>query len=298
MNTKLRASTILASLVFIATALLLAWENAQREIQARDARAHLHDQRGRLEQEIDDADSGLLTSKEPALSGPHLAQLPATTSIDAQTVIAQLALLEKDPTLQALQLKSNRSQTRSKYSPLYRKLHLSGTQISAFEEITAARDEKLQDLAAAAKSLGLKSDAPAIRKFATQAIVAYQSQMKTLLGETAFAELQNYERTSWLRGIVQNIAGTATLANAPFTPAQSERLIEIIANTSPQYLRGGWVDEIDWEIADAQARVILSPKQFEVYSTLEPANSGRFLSQLGATLKTARKADATHPTNR
>src|SRR5699024_10613182 len=125
----------------------------------------------------------------------------AARSKDAQTILAQLNLQEKDPKLQALYLKAHQAQTRTNYLPLYRQLLLTPAQISRFEEITSQREEKLQDLTAVARSIGLPLNDPAIRKIATDVSTDYHTQMKNVLGESAYVKLQDYERTSWVRQI-------------------------------------------------------------------------------------------------
>jgi hypothetical protein len=293
MNSK--RMTIAAASVIVTFALVFAWHHARLAAQARLARSELQQKRVALETSFAELKNRAASPKNPTAHSQPAAAVPQNTSADAekeilQTFFAQLNAQEKDPKLQALYLKSNRAKTQTSFSPLYRQLRLTPSQTVSFEEIIAQRDERLQDILPIAKSLGLKLDDPAIRKFINDTNTDFHTQMRSLLGDTPYLKFVEYERSSPVRQIVSHIAGTATLADAALTPDQTERLVGIITGTSTRYAQGGWAEDIDWDIVDAQAQTFLTPKQFEVLTTQE-GNGGRLFSKMNGAIAVARKVD-------
>ncbi|MCX6068205.1 MAG: hypothetical protein NT121_21055, partial [Chloroflexi bacterium] len=125
----------------------------------------------------------------------------------------------------------------------------------------------------------------------------YQAAQRDLLGEAGHQQLLDHERTVGVRDMVNGWAGGAVVvARTPFTQQQGEQLIQILANASTRYRNGGNADvkNIDWDVADAQARAILSDSQFNLYKTMEPPlpNGARFQSQFFRLVDEAQRADA------
>ena len=293
---NLKPAIISAAVLFVALALCIARKHFQAKAETDAVLIELRLQRTALENDLNQLADRLVSMKRSTHSSQKSTppSAPGTGVADTQMILAELNLEEKDPKLQALYFKSNRARTQTTYSPFYRQLQLTPQQISTFEEIISQRDETVNDLVSAARSHGLTMNDPVIRKLLTEAHDEYHSQIKSFLGEPSYQKLQEYERTSWLRQLVSEIAGTATLAGVPTTTAQNERLISVIAHTSPEYGRGKPVDmnTVDWEIVDAQAATILSKEQFDAFTKLEGPNSGRFLAKLHTAISAAKKADA------
>jgi len=293
----MRAKTIIisAALVVSSACLLVGWHQAQFTARIRDARSHLRIERAKLEARLQKSETRLAAAGNPTAHAERspASLTPSISQTEIQTLLAQLNVFDKDPRLQALSLKASRAQTRATYAPFYRHRHLTPAQISLFEDIVSTREEKLRDIVPAAVSLGLRIDDPAIRKFNDDARSDYHEQMKSLLGDDAYATLMDYERASRVRQLVSSIAGTVTIARAPFSSAQTERLVAIIANATPKYAQGGSADTnaVDWEIVDAQARTILSEEQFKAFTTIEAPNGGRYSAKLDGALAVAMNAD-------
>jgi len=286
---------IAAASVLVTFALVLAWHHARLAAQTHLARSELQQKHTALEPTFAELKTRTASTRSPTAASQPAAAVPQKTSQETekeilQTFLAQVSAQEKDPKLQALYLRSNRAKTQTTFSPLYRQLQLTPAQTASFEEIIAQRDERLQDIVPTAKGLGLKLDDPAIRKFINDTNVEFHAQMRSLLGDAPYLKFVEYERTVSVRQIVSHIAGAATLADAALSPAQTERIVGIIAGTSSRYAQGGWAEDIDWEIVDAQAQTILTPKQFEVFTTME-GNGGRLFSKMNGAITVARKVD-------
>ena len=126
----------------------------------------------------------------------------------------------------------------------------------------------------------------------------YQAAQRALLGDAGYDRFHDYERTAFVRSLVNGWAGGAVaVARAPFTTEQGEQLIQILAAASEDYRKGGQANTygIDWDAADAQARAILSEAQFNLFKTMEPPLplGARFQSQFYRLVTQAQKVDAT-----
>ncbi len=82
-----------------------------------------------------------------------------------------------------------------------------------------------------------------------------------MLGDTAYSKLQNYERTSALRGVARDLAGELYFTDAPLSARQADQLTEIVDAS-----RGDERGQVDWEyiLTEAKSRAVLSPAQLAV----------------------------------
>jgi len=205
--------------------------------------------------------------------------------------------LQKEPDTQRYYLAALKAEATAKYGALFRALALSPTEIGKFQDILIKRDEQNMDLTAIRQSQGFSDQDATVIKLQKENEAEYQAAQQALLGETRYRQLQDYERTTYVREMVNGWAGGAVVeARMPFTTPQAEQLIQVLANTSSSYRNGGAVKpfEIDWDAADAQARSILSEAQFELFKTMEPplGVGARFQNQLYGAVERATKTEA------
>ena len=145
---------------------------------------------------------------------------------------------------------------------------LSPTQIEKFLELKTNHAAELRDVEALIDEGTVAQDDPVIAQFKRHKQAEHDAAMRDLLGgDEAMKALSEYERTFTPRYILGGIAGTAAVAGVPFTNTQLEQLVTIVANASPSYQRGKWAgNDIDWTAVDAQARAILTDRQFTVFT--------------------------------
>lgn len=187
---------------------------------------------------------------------------------------------ELDPKIQAVRLAAVQASDVMHYGTLFRRLGLSPDQIDQFSRIMLRHREQLWDLrdvldeAAAQGAVATEAEA-AVAKLRAEARTECDSAQRALLGDGGYRELREYERTLPARRIVSDIAGTAVLADIPFSPQQAEQLTTILANASSDYREGKAATDrtIDWAAADAQARGVLSAEQWEFFRTVDPPTS-------------------------
>ena len=202
--------------------------------------------------------------------------------------------LQKEPDTQVYWLASRRSEVAMKYRAFFRQAGLSAEKREAFHRAMIQRDEQVMDVDAIIRAQGLtRPDEPAAKMLA-KADADLKATQRAVLGDDGFRQLQEYDRTSSLRDIVNGIAGGAVMvAREPLSSQQAEQLLQVMANASPSYQRGGAAStsEIDWDVVDAQARTFLSPAQYTLLTTMEPPlpSGARFQSKLYREVNLANK---------
>lgn len=204
--------------------------------------------------------------------------------------------LQTEPDTQVYWLASQRSEATAKYRAFFRQAGLSAEQVEKFHDVLLKRDEQAMDVQSIIRDRGLSRPDDATGKLLANADKELEAAQRELLGDDGFRQLTEYNRTSGLRQLVNGIAGGAVVvARDPLTSQQAEQLLQLMANASASYKRGGHAHagEIDWNAVDAQARTFLSPAQFALFSTMEPPLpvGARFQSQLYREVDRARKRE-------
>lgn len=236
-----------------------------------------------------------LAGKSPAATSVTHPRKPVETYTPAQaeemlryflTPWQDLALRD-NPALRSQYLTSERINLEARYGPLLGQLGLSPEQTSRFKDILAAHTQELLEIRLAAlpgATAEPKADVSS-RNAAEERLRAAESE---LLGDTGYQQLQQYERLLPVRYEVDALAGSLALTDAPLGSGQANQLLQIIANASEAYQKGGSADtpmpgngeqltplmlahasiaeNIDWNSVLAQARAVLSPAQFELFS--------------------------------
>lgn len=259
-------------------------EDLQMQLQREEqAAAVLARERDRLR-----ADLAGMSPGGPNASRPHK-PVEIYTPAQAEEMLRffltpwQDLALRNDPVLRSEYLASERANLGLRYGPLLGQLGLSSEQATKFNDLMAAHTEALLQIRLATLPGG--SDTPnaaaPTREAADEHLRAAQAE---LLGEAGYRQLQQYERLLPVRYEVEALVGSLALTDTPLGSGQAEQLVQIIANASSAYQRGGTADtpmpgngelltplmlahqsieeNIDWSSVLAQARAVLSPDQF------------------------------------
>ena len=154
-------------------------------------------------------------------------------------------------------------------------------------------DEESRDLQAALRSQNLPLNDSSAVQLRRQIRSEYQAAQASLLGGDGAQQLSAYEKTSPVRDLVDDMNGTAVLADYPLDPTQAAQLTTLV-NAAAQVK--GNTAMIDWKNVAAQASTFLTPEQIEaIGSRLAPGPDGLSLqitTQLGRMIEQADKADA------
>ena len=246
---------------------------------ARVKRLKLDAELHRLRQTFADAREPKSNLENPVETAGSVPEIAAATSAVPPVAGVRDTMLA-DPQFQNLQLAARRASLAGTYGPLLIRLGLSRPQAEKFQDLLLAHDEKRIDAEAVREIQRLPIDDTAITRFNGEISAELHAAQKTLLGETGYAQLQDYERSLPAREATDTFAGTAAVAGAPLSPDQAERLTFALANTSATFRAGARAQGLDWEAALVPATNFLSPAQLAlVERTLA---SDRYLRRIQA----------------
>jgi hypothetical protein len=306
----MKSKFILFALVLAGIAAGLGWRQAQLANEAETALATLRHKRTAATASATIVSPRLATAKrETAALRATLAKLnaaktrattplPVAAPVKNQENVTIADRLRKEPDTQLFFLARQRADTFAKYGLLFRQLQLTPEQIEAFQDTVVKHEEQMMDLSAVAETQGFSQDSSESRKLREKIDAEFQAAQHELLGPARYAQFQDYERTTFIRELVNGWAGGATVvAREPLTPEQGEQLVHILANASANYRKGQGAapNDLDWNTVDAEAAKILTPAQFVVFKTMEPPLpvGGRFQVQMYQLVDRAVKEERT-----
>lgn len=153
-----------------------------------------------------------------------------------------------------------RTELNATYDLLYQSLGLTPEQIEKFESIRV----QVPGSALWVFDEPAGSDEPVPLSTAEA-----NRQLRSLLGETGYAQYLEYNRVVPARDVVRQVASTVYLTD-PIDREQGEQLTRFLAETSRAYQAGAPVDlvNLDWDAVLAAARQILSPVQVTALSSV------------------------------
>lgn len=180
-----------------------------------------------------------------------------------------------DAKLQLLSIAAKQADLAVTHGLFYREHRLTPAQIENLAHLLAQHEATLQDITAVTRAKGIRTNDSAIVAQREAAAAELRAAGTTLLGESGYAALQDYERTVPVRTFVSTFAGTAALVGDPLTAAQGEGLTRVLADANNGYVQGkAGLGGINWTQADTAARSVLSPSQFELFIRTDLAGSG------------------------
>lgn len=132
-----------------------------------------------------------------------------------------------DPEIAPLLLKQRQRQVASRYAALFARLGLPAEQAARLQALLAEKQITHFDAMALARRQGLgRDEAQALTR---EADAEADAAIRALLGDGAFAQLQEFDRTYSQRAAVNTLATQLGYEGAPLTVAQQERLIGVLA---------------------------------------------------------------------
>jgi hypothetical protein len=182
------------------------------------------------------------------------------------------ALLESDPKLLAIYLKSFRANLSDRFGPLFQRLGLTPYQIGKWEDLATAQEQSNVDLrmAAAAQGLNYAQDPGIIamkKQTGAQLYQAFVAAVGADVAQQIDAGLSGY--TAVPNGMVPMVTNIATLAAQNGTPMNYQQMGEVgtllASNFTPNPAVGG---SMDWDKIASQATTSLSGPQLEAVQTM------------------------------
>jgi hypothetical protein len=290
------ALAVLGVLVWLEIGATRAAERSRAEILARIAAATA--ERRQVEQRLAAAIEAKNRAQTALDAVKQKSVTPAAKS--PPTPVRQqgsiLAIIRHEPDSEAFYIASQRADLAAKYGPLIRVLKLTPEAAAKFQDAFIRKEEDQMDLAALLRMPGAETNGKALMEFQAKSQAAYEASQRAVLGDAGYQQLQDYERTASTRAMVSAVAGVAAVERAPFTPQQADALVQVIAGASENYRKGYQANhnEVDWAAVEAQARAILSPEQFVIFTTMDPGPSrgGLLQTRMYALVAQATKAEA------
>jgi len=159
------------------------------------------------------------------------------------------------------------------YGPLFHALVLSPEQVQRFKDILAGGLLRSNDIAAAADTQGLTYENPAIKKLHEESNLQTEAEIKALLGEAGFAQFKEHQRRIQVRGMVDGLASLVA-TKSPLHAQQADRLVDAMTRASSDYQQGkpATPKTVDWAAVDREAKQILTPEQYAIWSRGEVHN--------------------------
>lgn len=150
-----------------------------------------------------------------------------------------MAMMDQ-PEMQKLVAIQQKAGLDSHYSALFKALNLTPDQLDKFKNLLVEKRTAMMDVMAAAREQGInpRTDPNAFRQLIANAQAEIDNSIKTTLGETAFNQYQNYEKTLPQRGVVDQLQGRLSYSGTPLSTAQSEQMVQILATTAPARATG------------------------------------------------------------
>ena len=167
-------------------------------------------------------------------SGPAEAQ-PGSLGADVANMQGRFMAMMDNPEIQHLMSITQRAQLDGRYSALFKSLNLSPADLEKFKNLLVEKQTSLMDVMAAARSQGLtgRENRDEIRKLVQDSQTEIDSSIRASIGETAFTQYKNYEQTLPQRNLVSQLDQRLSYSNTPLTGAQSEQMVQILAQNAP-----------------------------------------------------------------
>jgi len=98
------------------------------------------------------------------------------------------------------------------------------------------------------------------------------AQLQGLLGDAGYKAYQDYNRMGGAVDLTQKLAGSLYATDASISQAQAAQLVQILAQSSPDYQsgKGLWnTSQVGWDTALANAQTVLSAPQMDALRSLK-----------------------------
>jgi len=248
MNNPTRLLVFLLSLTAIGCALFAYREHA-RKVADESELAVLAKDRDMLRQRVEILEKtahSQMTQRpsfEAALKPP--APLPQPSGISNRQVAeirgeaglngGSFANPMDNPEVQKLMVIQQRAALDNRFAALFRELKLSPADLDKFKQLLVDKQTAILDVRTAAqtKAINGQDGREMIREMLTNAQTKSDDSIRAALGDTRFAKYQTYEQTLPERTAVSLLEQRLSYTSSPLTSDQIEKLITILAETSP-----------------------------------------------------------------
>jgi hypothetical protein len=145
-----------------------------------------------------------------------------------------LAMMDK-PEIQKLMAIQQKAALDARYATLFKNLNLSPAQLEQFKNLLVEKQAAMTDALAAARAQGInpRTDPDDFQKLVSSAQADADANIKSNLGDAAYAQYQQYQQTLPQRNVVNQLAQSLSYTSTPLTPDQTEQMVSLLAANTP-----------------------------------------------------------------
>lgn len=139
------------------------------------------------------------------------------------------------PEVVALLNSQQKAAVDARYAALFRSLNLTPEQAEKLRNILADRQTTMQDVMNVAREQGIdpRTDRDAYQKLLEVARNDINASIKSVIGESGFAQFETYEQTLPQRNVVNQLQQRLSQSDTPLSPQQADQLVQILAANTP-----------------------------------------------------------------
>jgi RNA polymerase sigma factor (sigma-70 family) len=244
-----------------------AEELAKVERENAAATARLRKDTEDLKSELED-EARIKSAVETTLAAIDRAKAMRTGANDKTALGKDFSA--KNPDSGPLIAAHDRARNAQKYAALFGSLGLSPEKQAQFLNLLSQR----QDLGLtwySAPDTGTPS-ATVVAGTDSLSLDEVTAQLRNLLGDDGFKAYQDFGRAGEAQALAQRLAASLYATDTPISKAQGTQLIQILAQSSPDYQSGKtlWnVSQVGWDTAFSNAQAILSAPQMDALRALK-----------------------------
>ncbi len=150
--------------------------------------------------------------------------------------IAAFRDLMAKPEVQAMVASERKSALDTQYAALFKSLNLSPEQADKLKELLVQRQDAQRDVFSAAREQGInpRTDPAGFAKLVADAQAPINDGIKSLLGDTGYNQLTNFDQTMPQRNVVNALQQRLSYSDTPLSSSQADQLVQILASNTPQ----------------------------------------------------------------
>ncbi len=147
-----------------------------------------------------------------------------------------ILVMMEDPAIQRLMAVQAKGALDGRYAALFKNLNLAPDQLDRFKNLLVEKQTAMQDVMVAARNQGIdpRTDPEGFSKMVQSTQADVDASIKTALGDTGFAQYQQYQQTLPQRNIVTQLQQSLSYTTAPLSDAQAEQVVQILSQTMPK----------------------------------------------------------------
>jgi len=301
----LRTLLVVVFALLAGTSIFYAFQQGKSLAAARQSAAALEKERNELRQKLWDSQkriSALEAQDRPSRNaGPEREGDGPPLNTEAGLMEAalraageggpggfgRLMAMMDNPEFQKLVAAQQKGALDSRYAALFRSLNLSPQQLEQFKNLLVEKRTAIADVMSAARSQGLngRENRDELRALVQDAQAEVDANIRSTIGEAAFAQYQNFEQTQAQRNVVSQLEQRLSYSGTPLTPQQSEELVQVLAANHAEQGNvpraggvrtpagrigfGGSGGATITDAAIAQATAVLAPTQVQALQSLQ-----------------------------